>query len=259
MKVPTLQADGLLIDLDGVLYNNKNVIPGAVDAIAELRSRSIPILFVTNTTRMNPISIADHMGDLGFSVSPADILSPPAAAAAYMKSNGLTSYHLLADRELAPAFEGLDADDENPDVVIVGDLGRILTFELIDHAFRLLMSGADLIALHKDRYWQTEQGPRLDTGSMVAALEYSSGKTATVVGKPEKPFFDMAIESIGLSPGSVAMVGDSIETDIGGAKIAGLIGILVRTGNYQYLSEADSEVVPDLIIDSISDLPRYLI
>ena len=120
------------------------------------------------------------------------------------------------------------------------------------------MAGADLLALHKDRFWQTEQGLRMDTGAMVTALEYASGKTATVVGKPERPFFDMAIKTLGFPSNQVVMIGDSIETDIGGAQRAGIEGILVRTGNYQFLSESESDVIPDHVIDSIADLPVLL-
>jgi ribonucleotide monophosphatase NagD (HAD superfamily) len=75
------------------------------------------------------------------------------------------------------------------------------------------------------------------------------------VGKPERPFFDMAIKTLGLPPNQVVMIGDSIETDIGGAQRAGIEAILVRTGNYQFLSESESGVIPDHMIDSIADLP----
>ena len=250
-----MKIKGVLIDLDGVMYNNEDIIPGAVETIKWLRDQCIPFLFVTNTTRMNTAAIARHMNGLGIRSVPDEIISPPGAAAAYMKQHQFTSYHLLAHQELNIAFKDLEETDDSPNVVIVGDLGDILTFDRIDFAFRLLMGGADLLALHKDRFWQTEQGLRMDTGAMVTALEYASGKTATVVGKPERPFFDMAIKTLGLPPNQVVMIGDSIETDIGGAQRAGIEAILVRTGNYQFLSESESGVIPDHMIDSIADLP----
>lgn len=249
---------GLLIDLDGVLYLNHELVPGALDAISSIRASGMPFRFVTNTTRMNPASISNHMRNLGFEASPDEIISPPVAAAAYMKQNGLQSYHLLASPDLDEAFSEFRAQDEGADAVIIGDLGEVFTFDRLNTAFRVIMAGARILALHKDRFWQTESGPRLDTGAFVSALEFASGKQALVVGKPDKAFFDIALQNLQLDSSSVAMVGDSIETDIGGAMEGGLLGILVRTGNYLFHDENQSHVNPDFIIDSIVDLPALL-
>ena len=248
----------VLIDLDGVLYLNHQVVPGACEAVRAVQTSGIPYRFVTNTTRMDRETIARHLDDLGFRAVPDEIISPPVAAARYMAQQGYTRYHLLAAPELHEVFSAFTATDDHPDVVIIGDLGEIFTFDRLNRAFQLIMAGAEPLALHKDRFWQTESGPRLDTGAFVTALEYSSGKQSTVVGKPERAFFDMALADLGLLAKAVAMVGDSIETDIGGAQRAGLTGILVRTGNYRFMTEADSSVKPDMIIDSIADLPALL-
>lgn len=250
---------GFLIDLDGVLYLNRQVISGACEAVRAVQTSGRSYRFVTNTTRMNRDTVARHLNELGFVATPDDIISPPVAAAQYMKRLGYERYHLLAVPELQEAFSGLTAVDEKADVVVVGDLGGMFTFDRLNHAFRLIMDGAGILALHKDRFWQTETGPQLDTGAFVTALEYSTGKQATVVGKPELAFFEMALSDLDLPAHAVAMVGDSIDTDIGGARRAGLTGILVRTGNYQFVTEADSTVVPDILIDSIADLPSLFL
>ncbi|MBT5874860.1 MAG: TIGR01458 family HAD-type hydrolase [Candidatus Latescibacteria bacterium] len=253
-----IRIQGLLIDLDGVLYLNHELVPGAIDAISEIRTAGVPFRFVTNTTRMNPASISGHMENLGFEASIDEIISPPVAAAAFMEKNDLQSYHLLASPDLADAFSSFQAQDEGADAVIIGDLGEVFTFDRLNTAFRIIMDGAQILALHKDRFWQTESGPRLDTGPFVSALEFASGKQAIVVGKPEKAFFDIALQNLQIEAPNVAMVGDSIETDIGGAMESRLQGILVRTGNYQFHDESESQVSPDFIIDSIADLPALL-
>jgi HAD superfamily hydrolase (TIGR01458 family) len=112
------------------------------------------------------------------------------------------------------------------------------------------MQGAKLLALQKNRYWQTDVGLSLDAGPFVAALEYASGKRASVVGKPERDFFRLALEDLRLEANEVAMVGDDVEADVIGAKRAGLMGIQVRTGKWR----ADTRKA-DLVIDSIADLP----
>ena len=100
MKAKYMKIRGVLIDLDGVMYNNVDIIPGAVETIKWLRDQDIPFLFVTNTTRMSTAAIAQHMNGLGIRSVPDEIISPPGAAAAYMKQHQFTSYHLLAHQEL---------------------------------------------------------------------------------------------------------------------------------------------------------------
>jgi phospholysine phosphohistidine inorganic pyrophosphate phosphatase len=116
------------------------------------------------------------------------------------------------------------------------------------------MDGADLIALQRNRYWRREDGLSLDAGPFVAALEYASRKSATVVGKPEKSFFRLALVDLGLGPREVAMVGDDAEADVAGAQAAGLKGIQVRTGKYR----PGAEGAPDLVLGSIGALPEAL-
>ena len=110
-----------------------------------------------------------------------------------------------------------------------------------------------MLALQKNRYWQTEVGLALDAGPFVAALEFASGKPASVVGKPERDFFRLALEDMGLGAGQVAIVGDDAEDDVVGARRAGPVGIQVRTGKWQ----ADAAGA-DLVIDSVADLPGVL-
>ena len=119
------------------------------------------------------------------------------------------------------------------------------------------MEGAELVALLKNRYWQTAGGGlSLDAGPFVAALEYASGKPAIVVGKPERAFFELALEGSGLPPDMIAMVGDDPELDVGGAQAAGLRGILVKTGRYRPGVALPTR--PDLVLESMAWLPEAL-
>jgi HAD superfamily hydrolase (TIGR01458 family) len=116
------------------------------------------------------------------------------------------------------------------------------------------VDGAQLLALQKNRYWRREDGLSLDAGPFVAALEYASGRSATVVGKPEREFFELALRELGLAPHEAAMVGDDAEADVAGAQIAGLKGIQVRTGKYR----PGVEGRPDLVLESFAGLPEAL-
>jgi HAD superfamily hydrolase (TIGR01458 family) len=187
---------------------------------------------------------------LGFEVEEGEILTPARIAARLIGTR--TCFPLAAEA----LYEDLDVPltDETPDFVLVGDLGEGFAYKRLNEVFRFLMGGADLLALQKNRYWSTGGELSLDAGPFVAALEYASGKTATVVGKPEESFFQVALKEMGLEPGEVAMVGDDPESDVAGAQAAGLSGIQVETGKYRPKDGGK----PDRLVESFARLPEAL-
>jgi HAD superfamily hydrolase (TIGR01458 family) len=246
-----------LIDLDGVLYDDNQPIPGATEAIAHLREKGCPFRFATNTTMRCRASLRRKLADFGFEVSEDEIFSAPVAAARYLRRQGQPRLFLLLKEDAHRDFTGLEITDQRPDFVVVGDMGDEYNATLLNKAFRLILGGAELIALQKSRYWKTAEGLILDAGPFVVALEYATGQQARVIGKPSPDFFRLAVNDLGVAPAQVAMIGDDIEVDVGGAQRAGLKGILVRTGKFQ---EADlqSGIEPDGVIDSIADLVEYV-
>lgn len=245
---------GFLIDLDGVLYVGNRAVDGAQDAIGFLRETGYPFRCVSNTTRKSRHSVASHLSSLGFEIPENHIFTPPLAAIAYMKKTGRTGYYLLATGDVDTDFEEIKktGPGTKPDWVIIGDAGDKVTYDSMNTAFRFLMDGAELLALENDRYWMAESGLSLSAGPIVKALEYATGKSAAVMGKPSQTFFNLALEDMHLLPGQVAMIGDDIITDIGGAYHAGMKGILVRTGKFRSDSVDAADIKPACIIDSIS-------
>ena len=155
-------------------------------------------------------------------------------------------------------FAEFEQSDTNPDVVVIGDIGDRWNYEVMNRVFKMLNNGAELIALHKGKYWQAEGDLQLDIGAFVSGLEYASGKSATVVGKPSSSFFKLALAELELPAEQIIMVGDDIDSDIGGAKNEGLRGILVKTGKYRQELVEDSDVKPDRVINSVADLAEIL-
>ena len=141
---------------------------------------------------------------------------------------------------------------------MVGDVGNDLSFEKLNQAFRLLMRGARLLALQKNRYWQTSEGLTIDAGALVAALEYASRKRAVVIGKPRKEFFLEGVKLLSLPPEQVAVIGDDLETDIQGGQKAGLQAIAVKTGKFRTYLLEKLKIQPDYILESIANLPDLL-
>jgi HAD superfamily hydrolase (TIGR01458 family) len=246
-----MRVEGLLLDLDGTLHVGGEPVEGAREAVEKLAASGLALRYVTNTTRKPRRAVREQLEALGFEVEAAEIFTPARAASALI---GNRSCYPLVDGSLLADLRGVDLVEDRPECVLVGDLGAGFTYERLNAAFRRLVGGAELLALQKNRYWRTREGLSLDAGPFVAALEYASGKRATIVGKPEKDFFRLACEDMGLEPHEVAMVGDDAEADVAGARSAGLTGILVKTGKYR----PETEGAPDLLLQSVAELPEAL-
>ena len=251
---------GFLIDLDGVLYIGDQAIKGAQESIDLLRERKYSFRFVSNSTRKCRNKISEQLSSMGFDIPLEYIFTPALVAVACLKNSGKHHCYLLTTEDVYRDFEqeGFYDTGSMVDSVIIGDAGDKLTYESLNTAFRHLMDGADLIALENDRYWMAPDGLSLSAGPFVQALEFATGKTATVVGKPSKTFFKLALRDMGLRADQVAMIGDDIRTDIGGARSMGIQGILVRTGKYRKDAVDNSEIKPECIIDSIAQLRDIL-
>jgi HAD superfamily hydrolase (TIGR01458 family) len=251
---------GFLIDLDGVMYCGDQIIPGAREAIDLLIDRNYKFRFVSNTTRKCRNTIAAQLSSRGFRIPVEYIFTPPLAAISFLEHANKNHCYLLTTEDVYRDFEdaGISDTGNQVDFVIIGDAGDKITYDSMNTAFRHLMTGADLIALENDRYWMAPDGLSLSAGPFVQALEFATGKTATIVGKPSKTFFELALRDMGLRADQVAMIGDDIRTDIGGALSMGIQGILVRTGKYRKDAVDNSEIKPECIIDSIAQLRDIL-
>jgi HAD superfamily hydrolase (TIGR01458 family) len=155
--------------------------------------------------------------------------------------------------------EGPDAD-----AVLLGgadeseETARVFAWPNLNAAFAALRDGARFVCLHRNRWWQTASGPLLDAGAFVAGLEYAAGVEAEVVGKPSRAYFEAALAELGARPADAVMVGDDVESDVGGAKAIGMRGVLVRTGKFEESTLAAAHPRPDAVINAIADLPALL-
>lgn len=248
----------LLIDLDGVIYGSEP-IPGAVEAVAWAREQGIPHLFLTNTTSRPRSALVEKLAGMGMPVTEAQILTPPVAAARWIPRHTPGPVALFVAPATAVEFGDLEiAGHAQPEVgaVVVGDYAERWSFDELNRAFRLLMADSSpaLVALGMTRYWQAEDGLRLDTGPFVEALAYAAGAEPVVLGKPAQAFFEAALSLVGARADDTVMIGDDIRADVGGAQQAGIRGVLVKTGKFRP-TDLDGEVEPDAVLDSIADLP----
>jgi len=256
--LPFEKPKGLLFDLDGVLFVGDQPIEGARETIAWIKSKGIPTRFLTNTTTRSLAKLHEKLKRLDLPIELDEVFSPPRIAAAWLRQKGSPTVLLVLNDDTRTEFDSFEENPAQPDYIVLGDYGNEWDYKLLNRLFNLLLQGSEMLALHKGKMWQTENGMRMDIGAFVTGLEYTSGKQATVIGKPEKPFFELAIASMNLRPSEIIMIGDDIYNDIRGAKNVGARAILVRTGKYREELVNSAEVKPDLVIDSVVDLKGLL-
>ncbi len=250
---------GILLDIDGVLHVSMQPIAGAATALLWLEQQGYKTYFVSNTTTMARITLAERLQAIGLPVSDQRLITAPVATASYIRQNfpGKRCW-LLTKGDTAQDFEGIELATTKADIVVIGGAEELLSYETMNAAFRMLMDGAELLAMHMNLYWRTKDGLQLDSGPFVRALEVATGKQATVVGKPERAFFVQALHAVGCAADETIMVGDDILNDVDGAQKAGLRGVFVTSGKYGADSPLLKEVHPAAILPSIAALPGWL-
>jgi HAD superfamily hydrolase (TIGR01458 family) len=254
----TLNVRALLIDLDGVLYVEDAPVAGAHEAVERLRAAGFALRFVTNTTAHSRERTLDKLNRLGFAVGERELVTPAALAVRHCRERGRRRVALVMNDEVKRDFHELEEAGDAVDAVVMGDLGEAFGYDVLNRAFRHVMEGAELIALQKNRYWMRADGLSLDVGPFVAAIEYATGRKAYVVGKPAPAFFGEVLGDLGVEAEAAAMIGDDVESDIGGAQGAGLAGILVRTGKYREDAVRAAGIVPTATVATVAEVPDLL-
>ena len=248
---------GVLFDLDGVFYVGNELISGGNETLAWLRKQGIKYQFITNNTTLSRSALVVKLKGLGLNIKEDELLSANYAGVLQLEKMGLKRCRLILTKAAQKDYPPNVLKD--PEAIVIGDIGNSWDYDLLNELMNQILGGAELIALHKGRYFQTEIGLQLDSGAFVAALEHATGKKAQIVGKPSQAFFEMGSSLLGSKPNELLMVGDDLVNDIQGAQDAGYQAVLVQTGKYREALVKQSDISPDGIIPSIAELPSYLL
>ena len=249
---------GLLLDLDGVFHIGDRLLPGAAGALEFLRTEPIPFRIVTNTTTRSRSSLVERMRKIGLPLEIEDVISAPRAAVLHLRGLGNPRCRFLLTDDARSEFAEFENHDDDPSQIVLGDIEDQVNYALLNSIFNQMMNGSELIALHKGRFWETPNGRKVDLGLFVSGLEYTTGKSATVIGKPSPTIYAYALSELKLDAADCAMIGDDLHNDVHGAQSAGLTGVLIKTGKYRPGYEVSSDRLPDLILESLSDLSSLL-
>jgi NagD protein len=245
-----------LMDMDGVLVREEEVIPGADELLARLQERSIPFLVLTNNSIYTRRDLAARLRTSGLDVPEESIWTSALATADFLQDQrpGGTAF-VVGESGLSTALHqvGYTMTEREPDYVVLGET-RTYSFERITRAIRLIEAGARFIATNPDATGPSQDGPLPATGSVAALISRATGVDPYFVGKPNPLMIRSALNALDVHSESTVMIGDRMDTDIVAGLEAGLETILVLTG---ISSGADIErhpYRPARVVDSVAEL-----
>ncbi|DBA04979.1 TPA: hypothetical protein N0F65_006981 [Lagenidium giganteum] len=239
------------------LHIDDVVIPGCVDALRKiLAQQDVGVRFVTNTTKKSrhdlvsagsqpmrgteeklmaqlttPCAQIRQLHAIGLTeIDPAHVVTSGGIARSLLERQQLRPL-LLVDPSLQAEFDGLPVD--NPNAVVIGLAPNEFHYDKLNEAFRVLLNGGTLFALHEARYFTEKDGLSLGPGAFVKGLEFAAGVQATVIGKPSRSYFEQALRDMNVAATEAVMIGDDVKQDVGGAAAMGMHSILVQTGKYR--------------------------
>ena len=252
--------DHVLFDLDGCLWVGDEAVPGAPEALAELRAAGRSLVFMTNDPRHAPEDYVRKLWRLGFQAALDEVITVGAAVQFLLAGSQRprTTYVIgseaMAEHVTAAGMRvvnGSDLASRAELVVVAGHDG--FDYAELRTAVQALRRGAELLGTTRDATFPMPDGPWPGTGAVLAAVEAGAGRTADViVGKPEPPMYATAVDRLG--PGRVLAVGDRLDMDVAGARRAGFDAALVLTGAASQVDADAAQPPPTHVAESVAHL-----
>ncbi len=250
--------EAFLFDLDGVVvYLGNEPLPGAKESLARLRAAGKQVRFLTNNPRPTRKRVAQKLVGLGVQAYPEEVVTSGRATALYLRENELGSAYVVGSRGLASEIEevGIEVVDQGPCEAVVVGADEHVSYAHIRQAARWIFDGARFVATNADGSFPSPRGPLPGTGAIVEAVRATTEREPVVVGKPFPAMFEMAFKTVNAGRDRMVMVGDSPETDIEGARRAGIASVLVAGGGANSPA-AEGSREADAIVENLTELFR---
>ncbi len=253
---------GYLIDMDGTIYIDNELVPGAKELLAHLDATGCRYVFVTNNSSARARDYHARLQRLGIEVRPEQVITSGDATLSYLRRH---TPHRSAYVVGTPAFEdecreqGLDLDAADPDCVVVA-FDKTLTFAKLERACALLFAGKPYFATHPDKTCITVHGLIPDIAAIIAACEAVTGRLPKIIGKPYPEMVDAALERLGSSIEDTVIIGDQLDTDMAMAAASRALGVLMMSGETTRDSWATAGIDVDLRLTapSVETVWRWL-
>ena len=255
----------LAFDLDGVIYAGGDLIPGAAEAVSLARQFGHRVYFVSNNVRLSAVELAGRLQGLGVVADPAEVVCATEITADVVDALQPRPNRVLVlgtDAIAGPIIRtGIavvrELKSDPVDAVVLG-LDYNFSYSHLAAAHRAIeRDGALLVAPNNDAAFATRGGSTPGVGAFVAALRASCGAEPIIVGKPAPHLFKHILEIEGSTADNLLVIGDSLYSDIGGARAIGAKSVLVLTGVGTRAEAAalPDDRQPDYIVDRLSEIP----
>jgi 4-nitrophenyl phosphatase len=247
--------NGIISDLDGVVYRDHHPVPGSVQAFRIWHERGVPYAFVTNNSTKSAAQFAAKLSGMGIPATAAQVFGTISAATALLQQRWPrgTPIFAIGEQPLLETLEqaGYYLTGTNPEVVVLG-FDSELNYAKLRTAIRAALAGATIVATNPDVLTPAHDGYDPCVGVLIAAVT-AAVPTAIpiVVGKPHPFMIEQALKHLGTSKEETVMIGDQIATDIVAGQSAGLRAFLIAN---DVPFNTVTGVVPDRIISSLLDL-----
>jgi HAD superfamily hydrolase (TIGR01450 family) len=247
--------DAFLFDLDGVVYLGDELLPGSDEALARLREAGKEVRFLTNDPRPTRRQVCRRLAGMGVQVDAEEVITSGWATANYLLQNGVESAYVIGSRGLASEIGvvGVEVVDRGPCEVVVVGSDEHVSYSHIRQASRYIFEGARFIATNADGSFPSPKGPLPGTGAIVEAVKATTNEEPVVVGKPFPPMYDLALKDLSIACERTVMIGDTLDSDIAGAKRAGISGVLVSREHMHDTADGDDNMV-DAVIQNLAGL-----
>jgi len=246
----------LLIDLDGVLKIGNNPAPDSEEFFNFIDKEKIPACILSNSTLRTGDLIKDFFSSHGIAITIPAITAFDATLE-FVKKN-YKKVQVYCRDYLIHHFEGM-IDDENPEAIVIGDIEDRWTYQIVNDIFKKVFAGADLVAMHKSKYWNPSGELLIDAGAFITGIEFAASKKAILIGKPSPHYFKATLEKISAdAEEGFIMIGDDIENDIKAAQDLGGKGILIFTGKTKFPIESNIGIKPDFEVYSLKEVVDIL-
>lgn len=252
---------GLVIDMDGVLWQGDTPMPGLHEFFHALKQRKIKFVLATNNNTQTPEGFVQKAMKMGIEVFPEQVVTAAVATVHYLRSRYPPGSRLYVVGEAA--LKGLVSDAgfilADTDVqAVVATMDRQLTYDMLKRATLLIRAGADFIGPNPDPSYPTQEGIVPGGGAVLAAISAASDRQPLIIGKPEGWMFQIAMERMQLGAEDTASLGDRLATDIVGGQRLGLKTILVLSGVTRATELQSSSVQPTWVFSGIEELAEVL-
>jgi NagD protein len=249
-------AQGLLIDMDGVVYAGDSLIPGADVFINRLLKENIPFMFMTNNSQRTQIDAVRKLGRMGIKVKEEHVYTSAMATGKFLASQipGGTAF-VLGEGGLLSSLHnhGISLVNSDPDFVVLGE-GRNFTLEMVQKAVDMILAGSKFVITNRDPSPKKKGWDNLGIAATSAMIEEATGVKAFVVGKPSPVMMRSARKALGLETADTTIIGDTMATDIRGGVQMGYKTILVLTGMTKKEDLPRYAFKPDLIVESAGEI-----